>query len=478
MAGGVKATTHELGDSRVRVDVEVGSDAVEQELTSAADVLGRNLKIPGFRKGKVPPRVVIQRVGREAVLDEALRHALPRWYEEAIGRAGIAAVGDPKLDLEELPGKGAPLEFSFEVGVRPPARPGRYTGLEVGRREPDPEPDEVDAELERFRESLASLETVDRAARAGDFVVLDFVGTVDGEPFEGGEARGYPLELGSGRLVPGFEDQLAGASAGEKRDVAVTFPSDYPSEPLAGKQASFAVEVKEVKEKRLPELSDAFASDAGGFESLDELREELASNVREAKTRLVEAEFREAVLDAAVGEASVELAPELVEARAKEIWRSTARGLRRRGIEPERYLQMAGKSEAELIEEAKPDAEQSLRRESVLAAIAEAERIEVSDDDLLDALRSAATGEQGDPPSEEELHKAVERARREGRDAGLREDIAMRKALDLMVAEAKPIPLDKARAREKLWTPGKGKAAKEERQAPEASPGKLWTPGS
>src|SRR2546421_838533 len=282
MPAQLTTATRELGDSRVRVDVEVPAEALERELGSAARALGRDLKIPGFRKGKVPPEVVIRRVGREAVLDEAVRRALPGWYEQAISEAGIAAVGDPQLDLSELPEKGSPLQFSIEVAVRPKAELGDYRGLEVGRREPQAADEEVEAELERLRESVASLDNAERPAASGDFVVLDFEGTVDGEPFEGGEARGYLLELGSGRLVEGFEEQLQGATAGEEREVRVTFPDEYRAEQLAGRDAVFAGTVKEVKEKRLPELDDEVAAEAGGFDTLDGLRADIAGEGRAA----------------------------------------------------------------------------------------------------------------------------------------------------------------------------------------------------
>src|SRR4051794_35392862 len=222
MATQLKTKMSELGDSRVRVEVEVEPAAVDRALSEAAANLGRDLKIPGFRKGKVPAQVVLQRVGREAVLDEAVRQALPDWYEEAIGDAGVNTVGEPSLDLGELPDRGSPLEFSIEVGVRPTATLGDYKELEVGRREPEVAKEDVEGEIERVREQSAALENVDRPAKKGDFVVIDFVGKVDGEPFEGGEARGYLLELGSNRLVEGFEEQLEGATAGEERQVNVT----------------------------------------------------------------------------------------------------------------------------------------------------------------------------------------------------------------------------------------------------------------
>src|SRR3954471_23507403 len=181
MATEVTTATRELEDSRVHVDVEVGSDALENALAGAARAIGRDLKIPGFRKGKVPAEVVLRRVGRDAVLDEAVRRALPRWYEEALGEAKVAPVGEPSLDLQDMPEKGAPLAFAIEVAVRPKARLGEYRGLEVGRRDPTVDPAEVDAEIERRRERAAALENVERPAAKGDFVVLDFVGTIDGE---------------------------------------------------------------------------------------------------------------------------------------------------------------------------------------------------------------------------------------------------------------------------------------------------------
>ena len=469
VAAQVKIQTTDLDDSRVRVEVEVEPSAVDRALSAAAADLGRDLKIPGFRKGKVPPQVVLQRVGREAVLDEAVRKALPDWYEEAIGEAGIATVGEPSLDLQELPEKGSPLAFTIEVGVRPEAKLGDYKGLEVGRREPDIPADAIDEEIERLRESAASLENVDRPAQSGDFVVLDFVGKVGGEPFEGGEARGYLLELGSGRLVEGFEQQLEGAAAGDEREVTVTFPEEYRAENLAGNEATFDVTVKEVKEKQLPGLDDDFALETGGFDTIDELRGDIEQKLRESQERMIDTEFREAVVDAAAAEAEIDIPHDLVHAKSHEMWHQTERRLRAQGLDPARYLQMTGKEAHDLIDEAEPEAERALRREAVLAAVVEAEGIEVTDDELLDSLRAATQGPGRPSTSEKKLQKSLDRAKQEGRDEPLREDIAMRKAVDPMVESAKPITVEQAKARDKLWTPGK--------EAQEGS-GQLWTPGS
>jgi trigger factor len=280
---------------------------------------------------------------------------------------------------------------------------------------------------------------------------MDYTGTVGGEPFAGGEGRGQTLELGSGRLVPGFEEQLVGARPGDEREVAITFPDDYGAEELAGKDAVFAVTVREVREKRLPEADDEFALQAGGFDTLDELREDIARRVREADERAAEREFREAALDAAVDNAKIEIPQEVVHGKAHDIWHQMEHRLRRQGIDPAQYVAITGRSEDDLIKEAEPDAEKSLKREAVLAAIVEAEGIQPDDDELMAALREATPG-----VDDKKLAKALERLRKDGRDSVLREDVAMRKAVDVVVEHAKPIQPERAAAREKIWTPSGG----------------------
>ena len=464
MASAVKTKVTELPESRVRVDAEVPAEEVERSLQRTARQLGANLRIPGFRKGKVPPPVVIRRIGREAVLDETVRDAIGRWYVDAISAADIAPVGDPKLDLGDLPAEGQPLTFTIEIGVRPEAAIATYEGVEVGRREPQVDEAQVDAEIEQLRERAARLETADRAAQRGDFVVMDYEGRIGDEPFEGGAGRDQMVELGSGRLIPGFEDQLQGAAAGEEREVKVTFPADYQAEQLAGQEATFSVSVKEVREKVLPELGDDFALEQAGFDTLEELEEDIRAKLREADERRVEQDFREAVVDAVVREADVEVPDALVEARARELWDRMLHTLSHQGIGKDACLRIAGKSEEELLEEAKPDAEQALRREAVIAAIIEKEGIAPSDGDVLDALQSSAARESTTP---EKLRDRLEQA---GRLDELRDDLAQRMAVDWLVEQAKSIPVEQAQARDKLWTPDKDT----ERQGS----GRLWTPGT
>jgi trigger factor len=459
----VKTSVTELPESRVRVQAEVPAEEVERRVQQAARELGRQMRVPGFRKGKVPPPVVIRRLGREAVLDEALRKALGSWYVDAIDEAGISPVGEPQLDVGDPPREGQPLAFSIEIGVRPRAKLGRYKGLEVGRREPNVDDATLDQEIEALRDRVATLETAERPAQSGDHVVIDYVGRLDGEAFEGGEGRDQLLELGSGRLVPGFEEQLVGAGAGDQRQVEVTFPEDYPG-GLGGQTAVFDVTVGEVKAKQLPELDDDFASEAGGFDTLAELREDVRTRLNETEEATIEREFEQAVLDAAVHEAEVEVPDQLVHAQAHELLEQTFASLARRGISKEAYLRIAGKDEEMLAQEAEPEAAQALRREAVLAAIVEAEQIEPSDEQVLEMLAPAA---QREGTTAEEL---LSRLRSDGQLERVRADVASSQAVELLVAEAMPIGIEQAKARQKLWTP--------EREGAQQGSGQLWTPGS
>ena len=469
----MKTTVTELPESRVRVEAEVPPEEVERQVVRTAKALGREMRIPGFRKGKVPPPVVIRRIGRQAVLDETVRDALGRWYADAIGAAKISPVGEPDLDLGDLPEEGQPLTFTVEIGVRPSAQLGVYQGVEVGRREPEASDEAVQAELDALRERAARLETVEREAGEGDFVVMDYVGAIDGEEFEGGAGRDQMIEIGSGRLIPGFEDQLKGVKAGEERTVKVSFPDDYGARApgdagseLAGRDAEFAVTVSEVKEKVLPELDDDFAVDQAGFDSLGELRDDIRAKLMEADERQVEQAYREAVLDAVVKEATVDVPDALVEARARELWDRMLHSLGHQGISKDAYLRIAGKSEEELLEEAKPDAEQALRREAVIAAVVAAEGIEPSDGDILDALQASAARENV------KVEKLRDRLEQSGRLDDLKEDLAARQAIDFLVEQATPISVEQAQARDKLWTPDKG-AAEDAEGRPQ-----IWTPGS
>jgi trigger factor len=464
----MQTTLKELPNSRVEVAVEVPAADVEKATSRAARAMAKEMRMPGFRAGKAPPSLVIQRLGFGPVLQEAIRDGLPEWYELALFDAGVSPIGDPSIEMVSTPeDEGEPLEFKFEVGVRPEAKLGDYQGLEVGKEEKEVPDEIVDTEVERIREGFARLEQVEREAAEGDSLLIDFEGFLDGAAFQGGAAEDYLLGLGSGQLIEGFEEQLVGSKGGDEREVKVTFPADYQAEHLAGEEAVFKVKVKEVREKVLPGLDDDFASDASEFDTLEELRAGIREKVGAALGSRAEEDFRVAAIDAAVAEATVEVPEELATARATERWERMERQLAGRGMDPDQFLQMQGKTREELIEETRPDAEKELRREAVVTAIAEAEGIEVSEEEMVEALEHSAEHERTTP------EKLLERLRQSGRDAMIREDLRAQKAIELVAGSARPIPKEEADERQ-------GKAdAREQLLAPEgkAKSGELWTPG-
>ncbi len=430
----ITTTVTEQPESRVRVAVQVSPSELERRLQDAARQIGRDMRLPGFRKGKVPPPVVIRQVGRHAVLDEAVRASLGRWYSNAVSVSGIAPIGAPELDLGELPGAGEPLEFAFEIGVRPVATLGDYKGVKAPKRDAEPDPAAIDEQLQELRERAARLETKEGAAEDGDFVVMDFKGYLDGEPFEGGEGRDQMVQIGAGTLIPGFDEQLVGTGAGDEMQIQVTFPDEYQAEHLAGKPATFEISVKEIKVKVPPELDDDFASDAAGFDTLQELREDLAAKLRADAEKRVEGEYREAVLDAVTANATVEVPDALIQSRAKEFFDRMLQALSAQGITREAYMSITKKSEAEILEEAKPDAEEALRREAVIAAVIVVEEIDPSDGDVLEALQATAIQENTTP---EALRARLEK---NGQLSELRDDLAQGQAMQLLIDHAEAVP--------------------------------------
>jgi trigger factor len=462
----MKTQVEELPDNRVRLVVEVPAGDVDHALDHALTDLGRGVRVPGFRKGKAPKPILIQRLGRAAVIQEALDGHLGSWYSRAVAVSGIDPVDRPTIDWEDEPSEGAPFNFSAEVEVKPPPEVSGYKGLEVQRDEPPVPTEAIDAELERLRLSVAQLNPVEREARPGDFVVIDFTGSLDGTEFEGGKGTDYGIELGSGRLVADLERGLEGMRTGESREIDVTFPDDYPAENLAGRTAQFAVTVKDVKERLLPELDDEFARQASEFDTLAELREDITRRITEAVEAETQMRFRGMALDALAGNLTSEVPATFVQSRMQEMARGMADTLRSRGFTLQDYLQATGQSGEQVIEAMRPQAEDAVRKDLVLEAVANAENIEVSDERLEEWVREQAanSGEDADGAVERLLGDPATRT-------ALRTDLRLQKALDVVVENAKPITAEQAQARAALWTPEKESAEKPETQM-------IWTPGS
>jgi trigger factor len=442
----LKTTVTELEDSRAQVEVEVPADEVSVQVQRAARALAREMRMPGFRKGKAPPSLAIQRLGYETVFQETLQEALPEWYQTAVYGSGIIPIGSPEVEVTKAPTQdGETVEFKFEVGVRPSAQLGEYKGLEVEKASTEVPGEVIDREVDRMREGLASLDVVDRAAREGDHVLVDFVGSLDGEEFEGGAANDHTIEIGSGQLIDDFEEQIIGAKAGDEVAVNVNFPDEYGAAELAGQNADFAVKVKEVRVKQMPEADDDFASEASEFDTLEELRADIAEKLGESAEQRIEQEFRMAAVDAAVANAKIGIPEAILRARGEERWDRVERQMAGQGMNPDTYLQMQGKTRDEIIDDSLDDADQEIRREAVLVAVADAEGVEVTDEEMAEELEHAASHERTTGA------KLLERLKRDGRHEMVAADIKVRKAMDVIAESAKPVDMPKEESDKKLW---------------------------
>ncbi len=445
----VQTQVEELGGDRVRLTVEVPSADVKHAVEHAASDLAGSLKIPGFRKGKVPMPVLISRVGKERLMSEAVDSHIGGWFWNAAADSRIRPVTQPSYDYDLPSSSEAPFAFTAEVGVQPKAVPADWTQLEVPAPEPDVPEELVEHELEALRSSVAELVPVEgRGAQEGDALVID----VDGS--EGEAQRDLVVTLGAGRLLPELEAGLGGMSMGDTR--AIEYGSD-------GERRTVDVTVKEIKEPVLPPLDDELAKAASEFATLEELSGDIEGRLREQIEEELEGEFRGAAVDALVEASGIEVSDALVESRAGNLIRAFVDGLERRGISVETYLALTGETAEQIQERMLADARRSLARELVLEAVAEQLGIEVSDDELRAFIR-----EQAELTDEEDPDELIEQLWHSGRHETLRTDLRLRAALDRVAAEVKRIPVELAQAREKLWTPGQEK--------PEGAP-KLWTPG-
>jgi trigger factor len=446
----VQTQVEELPENRVRLTVEVPSADLEHAVEHAASDLAGALKIPGFRKGKVPLPVLVARVGRERLLEEAVSSHIGSWFWNAAAESRIRPVAQPEYGYELPSSERDPFHFTATVDVQPKPEVADWAGLEVGYPEVEVPEALVEHELDALRSSVAQLAPVEgRPVEPADTVVLDIVG-------RGGEAqRDYVAELGQGVLAEEIEQALAGMSAGETKQIE--FPiGDNSTE-------SIDVTVKEIKEKVLPPLDDDLARAASEFETLEELRGEIESRLRAQLDAEAEGAFREAVVDALVEASRVEASPPLVEARANTLWNELRRSLERRGISVEAYLQLTGTAPDEITGRLREQAARSVARELVLEAVADRLGLQVGDEELEAFVREQAELGGEDPDA------LLASLRSSGGDERIREDLRLRAALDRVAGEVQRIPASVAAAREAIWTPGKESDKTET---------KLWTPAS
>jgi trigger factor len=440
----------ELGSDTVRLKVDVPAHDVHHAVEHATSDLAQSVKIPGFRPGKVPIPVLKQRLGPERIMAEAVDSHISGWFWNAAARARIRPVAQPQYDYELPTAQDADWSFTATVPVQPKVDVVDWTALEVGKPEAEIPEELVTAELDRIRDSVAELVPVEgRPAQEGDTLVVDIVSP------EGEAQRDTVVELGSGRLVDEVEAALVGASAGETKPVTYELADESSS--------TVEITVKEISEKVLPELDDELARSASEFDTMADLRADVEGRLREAIDAEIENVFRANAVDALVAASKVSPAGPLVESRTRELLNGFVRSLERRGIDPQTYLQLANRSEQELVSSLRMEAALSVARELALEAVAEKVGIEVSDDEVKALVREQAEAAGEDPD------EVIEDLWQHGRHEELREDLRLRAALDKVAAEVKPIPVEQAEARDAIWTPDKEKPEQETT---------LWTPGS
>ncbi len=444
------AQVEELPDNRVRLTVEVPQADLQHAVEHATSDLAHSVKIPGFRKGKVPDQVLRARIGRERLFTEAVESHIGGWFMNAAASTRIRPVAAPEYDYDLPNSEDDAFSFTATVSVQPKPEPADWTTLEVPYAEPEVPEEVVDQEIEALRANVAELAPIDdRPARTGDVIVIDV-----SEP-SGESQRDLVVELGAGRLIEELERALTGAATGETKEI------ELPQDDGAPTKAT--VTLKEIKEKELPPLDDELARAASEFDTLAELRADIEGRIRDVLEEEAETAFRAAAVDMLAEASGVEAAGPLVEARTRELLNAFARSLERRGISPEMYLQLSGESGDQLVERLRHEAQQSVARELVLEAVADKLELEVTDEEIEELIREQAEAH-GDDADE-----AVKQVSEGGGYETLRGDLRLRKALDRVAAEAQRVPVDVARARESIWTPDKESPPTET---------KLWTPGS
>lgn len=413
--------------------VEVAKEEFDKALDQAFKKVVKQVTVPGFRKGKVPRRIFEARFGVEALYQDALDIILPQAYQKAVEETGIEPVDQPEVDIEQLE-KGKNLIFKAVVTVKPEVKLGEYKGLEIPAKDFSVTDEQVQEELERIREWQAELIVVeDGKLENGDLAVIDFEGFIDGEPFEGGKAENYNLELGSNTFIPGFEEQLVGMSKGEEKEIKVTFPEEYHVEELKGKEAVFKVKVNEIKRKKLPELDDEFAKDVSEFETLEEFKADLRQKLEEQAKQEEENYKRDRVAEKAAEKAEIDIPQVMIDHEVEHMVQDFEQRLRFQGLDLDNYFKFTGSSMEQLKEQFKEDAEKRVRISLTIEAIGKAENIEVTEEDIDKELDKMAELYSQD---KEQLKKVFQS---QGSLDRIKTDIQFRKTLDFLVEHSKTV---------------------------------------
>lgn len=419
-----------LEGNMAKLTIEASAEDFEAAVEKAYQKNKNKMSIPGFRKGKVPRQMIEKMYGKEVFFEEAANYVIPTAYAKAVDECTEEIVSQPKIEVVQAEA-GKPFVFTAEVALKPEVELGKYKGVSVKKADLTVTDEEVDAEINKERENNARTITVeDRAVKDGDMTVLDFEGFIDGVAFEGGKGENYPLTIGSGAFIPGFEEQLVGAELNKEVEVNVTFPEDYQASELAGKAATFKCTVKEIKEKELPALDDEFASEVSEFDTLAEYKEDVKKKLTERKEAQAKSEKEEAVIDAIIEDAKMDIPEAMVTTQQRQMADDFAQRLQMQGLSIEQYFQFTGLTAEAFLEQMKPQAEKRIKTRLVLEAVAAAENIEVTEEEYKDEIKKMAEAYQMEVEKIEEMIGEFEQK-------AIKSDISVRKAVDFVVAQAK-----------------------------------------
>lgn len=419
-----------LEKSMAKLTIEVSAEELEKALQNAFLKNKNKISVPGFRKGKVPRQMIEKMYGPEIFYEDAANELIPDAYEKAVEECGEDIVSSPTIDVTQIK-KGEPFIFTAEVALKPPVKLGKYKGVKVEKADTEVTEEEVDAKLNQERENNArNIEVTDRAVKDGDMTVLDYEGFVDGTAFEGGKGENYPLTIGSGAFIPGFEEQLVGAEIGKEVEVNVTFPEDYQAEELKGKAAVFKCTIKEIKEKELPALDDEFASEVSEFDTLEEYKADVKAKLTEEKAKEAKNAKEAAVIEAIVNDSEMEIPEAMLSTQQRQMVDEFAQRIQMQGLSLDQYFQFTGTTYDKMIEQVRPQAEKRIKSRLVLEEVVKAEKIEASEEDYEEELKVMAEAYQMEVDKVKEMlpDKSVSQ---------IKADIAVRKAAEFVVENAK-----------------------------------------
>ena len=419
-----------LEKNMAKLTIEVSAAEFEKALEDAFLKNKNKISVPGFRKGKVPRQMVEKMYGPEIFYEDAANALIPDAYSKALDECEEDIVSSPEIDVTQIE-KGKSFIFTATVALKPEVKLGKYKGVKVEAAEVTVTDEEVDAKIEKERENNArTIEVTDRPVKDGDMTVLDFEGFVDGVAFDGGKGENYPLTIGSGAFIPGFEEQLVGAEIGKEVEVNVTFPEDYQAEELKGKAAIFKCTIKEIKEKELPALDDEFASEVSEFDTLEEYKKDVKETLTIEKEKAARDAKEAAVIDAIIADSDMDIPEAMVTTQQKQMIDEFAQRMQMQGLSMEQYFQFTGASLDKMMEQVKPQAETRIKSRLVLEAVAAKEGIEATEEDYEEEIKTMAEVYQMEPDKIKEMlpEKSVK---------GIKEDIAVKKAAEFVVNNAK-----------------------------------------